>query len=313
MRSSEYMELLRIFIDTYDSKLLKQQISSINKILSKFDKETVECLLFNVNENGIKEIDSRTLIFLRANKYDMKDISFDNVLISGNNYTGLKNLTINIDRVYNKDISKTTLNGIHLIGNLDNAIVNGTNFEGYIGRLTLNPQKIRNKDLSNTNLNGIIIDGIFDGCDIFSTNFNGALGGIYINPQKIKNKDLERTNLDGVHIIGENGKKASFNGCKIKQTSFKGAKGVIEINPQELASNYIMYCNFDGVTFTGCFDNLTLFSNDFINSKNAFIDLNKVKDPYVISLRSLEGVEYIPLREKEVPKPKILSLFKRKV
>ena len=311
MHSNEFIELVKILINTYDPKLLEEHKESINKLLSKFDKNIVEKLLFE-EENGIVVINSRTLKFLRENEFDMKDISFDNVKVSGNNYSGLKNTYINIDKVYDKDIRNTNLCGVRLTGSLDKAIISGANFNGYIGNLVLNPQKVRNKDLSITNLSGVTIDGIFDGCDIFSTNFEGALGGIYINPQKVKNKDLCHVNLSGVKLVGDNGKIASFKGCKIKSTSFKNAIGPIEINPQELDGSYIMYCNFYGVKFIGGFDNKTLLGNNFEGSKNAMIDLNKVKDARIVTVQDLKDVNYIPLKEESEPKRRGLSLFRRR-
>ena len=311
MQNEEFIELAKLLIKTYDTKLLNENKELLDRVLKRFDKETVESLLFEKDNNGVRFIDDRTLKFLRDNNFDMKDISFDNVRVNNHSYLGLKNVTINIDKVVDKDISNTILSGVRLLGNLDNAVVNGTNFTGYIGKLVLNPQKVRNKDLSITNLDGIMIDGIFDGCDIFSTSFKNAIGGIYINPQKIKNKDLSHVDLDGVVIVGDNGRKPSFKGCKIKKTSFKGAEGIIEINPQELDEKYIMYCNFDGVTFTGGFENLSLLGNEFKGSENAVIDLNKVRDANIITKRVLDEVDYIPLEKKEAPKSKVLSMFKR--
>ena len=309
MQEKEFIELVRILINTYDSKLLKNNIESVNKILKKFDKGIVETLLFVKNKNGEKVIDERTLKFLKDNNFDMKDVCFDNVRVNNHSYLGLKNTVINIDKVVDHDISNTVLKDVKVIGSLDDAIINGTNFEGYIGKLILNPQKVRNKDISITNLSGIIIDGIFDGCDIFGVDFSNASGGIYVNPQKVKNRDLRNIDFCGVNIIGDNGCKPSFKGCKIRQTSFNGAKGVIEINPQELDVDIIMYNNFDGVKFIGGFENLTLFGNEFRGSRDALIDLNTVKNARIITSKTLDNVNYIPLRENS--KKRVFSVFKR--
>lgn len=313
MHSKEFIELLKILIDTYDKKLIKENYNNIKEILEKLDKETIEQLLFRNNEQGIKTVDSRALGFLRENQYDMKDICFDNVDVSNHNYSNMINITINIENVLNKDISNTVLDGVTLIGCLDNAIVNGANFKGYKGKIILNPQKVKNKDISITTLDGVIIDGIFDDCDIFGANFTNALGGIYINPQKIKDKDLKNTTLSGVNIIGEKGKKPDFTGCKIRQTSFKDAKGIIEIDPQKLDvhNNYLLYCDFSGVKFIGGFENFTLFGNEFKGSQNALIDLNRVRDARIITQKDLQNVDYIPLKEKQGG-VKILSKFRKK-
>lgn len=300
MQKRDLIEVVKLLIDTYDNQLLIENKEKISGMLNKLDTETIEELLFRKDEHGIKSVDSRTLNFLRDNNYDMKNICFDNINVSNHNYSNLLNMVINVDKIYAHDISNTVLNGVKIMGSLDNAVVNGTNFKGYKGKLILNPQKVKNKDLSITVLDGVIIDGLFDDCDIFSVNFEGVQGGVYINPQKVKNKDLRNVNFDGVNIIGDSGKKPSFKDCKIRQTSFKGAKGIIEINPQELDihNNYLLYCNFNGVKFTGGFENLTLLGNEFKGSENAVIDLNSVRDARIITQKTLDDVDYIPIKEK---------------
>ena len=305
MQNSSYIDLFRILINIYDSKLLKKNEVDVSNIINRIDKELINKLLFIDLDEGTKKVDNKTLNFLRDCEYDMKDICFDDSDVSSCNFKGLKNVVIDIDKIVNKDLSNTILDGVKLLGSLDNAIISGAFFDGYIGDLVLDPQKLASKDLSMVSLNGITVNGSFDGCDIFSINFEGAKGDIYINPQKVFNRDLRHAKFNGVTFIGDKGKEASFKKCSIKQTSFEGAKGDIYIDPQELMGDYIMLCKFSGVTFTGGFDNITLVGNDFVGSKNAVVDLNKVSEPQIITNGNLKGVTVIPMHNKTKKKKKV--------
>ena len=308
MDNRDLEELVNILIDIYDKNLLKKNENEVVRILNKIDSNTINNILFTYND-GVKKVDKKTINFLRECGYNMQGISFDNVDIRGCSFRGLKNVLIDINKVYNKDLSNTDLYGVKLLGDLEGAIISGTSFNGYIGELKLDPQKLKTKDLSLTSLDGVYVNGSFDDCFIFNINFKGAKGDIYINPQRVLKKDLRHIDFSGVTFVGDNDDIASFKNCYIKQTSFEGAKGDIYINPQELKSDYIMMCNFSGVTFTGEFDNITLVGNEFVGSKNAVIDLNKVSEPQIITNGNLRGVTVIPLVKKTKKRSRVLSLF----
>lgn len=222
-------------------------------------KEVINKYLFVLNDDGTKNVNKVIFEFLKALKIDMQDISFDKVHITGLNFSGLKNVNINLDEIPNKDLSNVDFNGVILTGSLDNASIYYTSFNGYKGFLTLNPQNVSYKKLNGAKLDGIIVDGVFDDVDIDYVNFKGAKGAC-INPQTIRNKTLFGVNLDGVTLIGnyneekQTYEEASFEGCGIFNTSFKNAKGNIYINLDTLSSIPVVKlscCDLTNVTILG--------------------------------------------------------------
>lgn len=202
----------------------------------ELDSELLESILFIQNEDGTKNIVKDVFFELKSIGADMSRVSFDNVHISGFYFKGIKNVEINIDRIPNKDISKTSFNGVKITGSLEGAKVNGTDFDGYIGDLTLNPQTVQDKNLCHTHLNGININGSFDDVCIIGMHTEGFKGEIIIDPQKVKDKNLSFVNFDGVILVGrydeisESYEDACFDGCNLNSCSFKGCIGRAIIN-----------------------------------------------------------------------------------
>lgn len=260
--------------------LLKKYIDKNNEI--KLEPKFIEEILFTENNDGTKSINNDIFYILRENKVDMSDVSFKNVHVKKHNFKGFKNIEINIDEIPNKDLSETVLEGIKLIGTLENANIIQTNFCGYIGTLTLNPQLIRNKNLYGTKLNGIIIDGIFDDVCISNTDFRGTKGSILINPQKVFKKELFMTNLERVNLIGNYNNqtksydKPCFDDCYLVGTNFNGTVGQIEINPQKVLYGTIAMCKGTGITFTDNFDGIITEGCDFKDC--VFVEKNKKTD-----------------------------------
>ena len=187
---------------------------------------------------------------------DLQDVSFDNFHISGYHFGAFKNMEINIQKIPNSDISKTSLKGVKVNGTLDGANIAQTDFTGYIGDLVLNPQLIQNKNLDFTSLNGITVNGSFDGVYVSSMRTEGFKGEIIINPQKVAEKKLWCIDLNGVRLVGDYDEKTEtygdpcFDGCSLHETSFKGCIGNVVI-PLDKIHQYVALCNFTGVKLTG--------------------------------------------------------------
>lgn len=246
--SSNQDKLLRLSRLTIDKVATEENIS--------FSSDEIEEYLFNNCKDGTREIDILVWQFFKGINVDMKDVNFDNVNISGFHLSDFENVHIDLDKVPNKDLSKCTFRGVMLSGNLDNAIVNSTNFSGYEtdnekGYLTLDVDKV--SSLNGVKLNGIKVCGSFNDKDISGVDFSGALGDIKIDPQKVKDKHFICTKLDGVTLVGEDG-VPSFKDVILIETSFRGVKNKeLVINLDELPEHTgkICCCDLTGVTVVG--------------------------------------------------------------
>lgn len=180
--------------------------------------------------------------------------------IAGFNFTSLNGIVINLDMIPDKDLSKVTYRGVTLNGTLDNAVIEYTDFDGYVGNISIDPQKIINKSIKGSNLSGITIDGNFDGVVINGVDFSKAKGDIVINPQNVPNKELIGINFANVLLcssINEDYKEflePSFTGCTIYECKFKDLKSPIVINLDTINSSIfpkLVICDLTGVVVEG--------------------------------------------------------------
>lgn len=220
------------------------------------EADFIEEILFTLNEDGTKFIVKDVFYYLRSIDADLIGVSFDNVHISGFYFNGLRNVEIDIQKIPNSDISATYLEGVKLIGTLDGANIERTNFTGYIGDLILNPQLVKNKSLYRTHLSGLTVIGSFDNVRVCCMHTNGFKGEIIINPQTVMDKHLWGIDFNCVHLVGDYDEKTGtysdpcFDGCSLHETSFKGCIGNVVINLDKIYFGAAL-CNFTGVKLTG--------------------------------------------------------------
>lgn len=241
-------------------KLLRLSRLTIDKLYGKdsvsFSSSEIEEYLFNNKEDGTREIDILVWNFFKRLSVDMNGVNFDNVNIAGFHLSDFKNIHIDLSKVPNKDLSKCTFRGVMLSGDLENSIVNGTDFSGYDtdnekGYLTLDVDKAIS--IKRSKLSGVKVCGSFDGVDITGVDFSGALGDIKIDPQKVKDKWFVCTKLDGVTLVGENG-IPSFKDTVLIETSFRGIKNknlVINLDELPRYTGKVCCCDLTGVTIVG--------------------------------------------------------------
>lgn len=264
----------------------------------ELDSNFIENILFIQNEDGTKNIVMDVYYVLRRINADMKGVSFDNVYISGIYFNGLKNVEINIDKIPNKDISSTNFEGVKLIGSLDNAKIDKTNFTGYIGDLTLNPQTIQDKNLYLTHLCGINVNGPFDGVCISGMRTEGFKGEIIINPQTVKEKDLTWVDFNGIKLVGEYREEsktyddACFDECQLSGTSFKNCIGKVVINVDKIGSSIVL-SNLTGVELVGDISSVDMFRTYYEdeNGNKIYLDEKTKETKDEDSEKSIEKVK----------------------
>lgn len=227
----------------------------INKATNEKDitlsTEEIKSYLFKEESPEINFIIFNILRHLKA---DFTGISFDNKNISGLNFIGIENVSINLNNVLDKNLTNTTFNGVKLEGNLDNAKIDNTNFSGYIGDVKLDPQKVKDKSIRGSSLAGITVIGSLDDIEISGVDFTEVKGEVKINPQKIPKKQLYNINFKDTTLCSEDDKEPSFEGCTIYDCKFNGIKKDIIINLDEVESAFfpkLAICDLTGVTVIG--------------------------------------------------------------
>lgn len=277
----------------FDNQENKDEIIKASQILMtrikessdkvELDSKILESILFTQNEDGTKNIVKDVFFELKSIGADMSGVSFNNAHISGLYFKGLKNVEINIDRIPNKDISRTNFNGVKVTGFLEGAKVNATDFDGYIGSLTLNPQTVQDKNLCHTYLHGINVNGSFDGACVIGMHTEGFKGEIIIDPQKVKDKILSYINFEGVRLVGRYDEKsntyedACFDDCTLSGCSFKECIGRVVINLDKIVP-VLLLTNLTGTELIGTGEYVNTFGTYYEDEDGNKIYLDKKKE-----------------------------------
>lgn len=238
------------------AKILLNQIDNEDKI--ELSSSQIETILVNRKNHTLNKKVFYALCDLHA---DMTGVDISNTYIHGFDFRGLRNLTIDLDKVMEKDLINTNFNGVTLKGSLDDCKLYYTRFSGSENELKLDPQKIKYKSMMCTDLAGIEIVGSFDGVKIDECKFTHATGNIVINPQTLPEKRLKGLILNGVYV------EPNFKGCIIDDCDFSDTKNKIIINLDDLVyqekgilndsweneniRTKLCFCNLSGVTLTG--------------------------------------------------------------
>lgn len=194
---------------------------------------------------------------------DFTNVNFDSFNASGFDFSKLYGVTLNVDRLYGKDLSSAILSGVTLCGSFDDCRVDETDFTESIGA-KINPQTVYEKDFKNTNLCNVEIIGSFDSCKIEGAKFGGSVGA-KIDPQTILERKLCGCAFKDVEFIG------SFDGCEINGCDFTGSKGA-GINPNKVGDLYFKNIKFTDVIFIDSFPGRTLSGINFEGSVGAIIN-----------------------------------------
>lgn len=312
-------------LDLKFSEYLLNKINTNDDIT--FNCNEIEKYLFFTDSSN-KMINNNVFNTLKLLNLDMKDICFDNVVIKHKSFDGFKNVTIDINKIPDKDLTGVDFNGCTLKGNLDDAILHFTNFKKSNHSLILNLDTIKNKSLVGCNLDNVTIVGSFDGFDLEYCYLCSSKGNLYINPQKLKDKNLVHLNLLNINLVGEYDKNnncyldPSFDGCVIHSVSFKGCKGNIIININNLDYGEKIYkgklndSDITGIKVIGDISKETncdniLVDSGYFDSNNHYILIENLKcldisKNHIVNDNSVLDIENSNVKKK-------LRLLRKKV
>ena len=280
---------VKIDPQTIKNKNLTDTICNGIEFIGPFDYVTIKNTDFTgskgavINLQLIRDKDARGTKFADS----IVKGSFKGVKVSGADFTnarGIKKLfkyekgvKINVEEIYEGDLSYTVCNGVIFEGSFRNITIKGTNFTGSTGAVIYlsYSNRFTPYDISGSKLSGVKLKGTIENVIIHDVDFTGSEGA-KIDPQKVPNKNMSNIICNGVTFVSNTpNKEVSFDGVTIIGTDFTGSKGAI-INPQEVDSRDFTKTKCADVKFTAPFVSAKLYYTDFTGSHGAKID------PYVI-------------------------------
>ena len=304
-------------------KIREELINKLNQIEDgihiklNYDLRILEAIIFKTGDNkcimdqfGNRKQCAKCFALQKETltKIDFGNIDFTNFNAIGFDFTGLYNVKLNPQTIWNKNLMGSTLNGVEFIGPFDDVTLNQvdsgyiTDFTGSIGA-TIDISKIHKLYDEYVFLNDCIFNGVTFTSPFKCLGYTNIHGyRMPINPQ-ITGSDF--TGSRGA-IIYPNEMYFSLTNCilkdtilatpiklnwsnEIKGTNFTGAKqkGNLfkHLKPVEIVWNTdhvkFDFTNtvFNGVHFTGPLRDSCLLNNtDFTNSTGAVIDLKNVNE-----------------------------------
>lgn len=275
--------------------ILLDRLKEYNDIKLIFSNDFLETLyLNNIEKDGNKysEIINLEMPENRHKKnlleyIDFENFTYQNLYLDQKSIDFLKkyNIVLDLDCIYNKDISDLTINGMTIEGCFDGFKIKGckiTSNEGLSGNtIKLNPQKVLDKDLSNCEIVNVRFTDNFDDCIISSITLKDNMN-TFINPGKIRDKDLSGCTIKDATFTD------NFDGCDISFISLKNNNGVI-INPQLIKDKNMQNVNIVDAKFTGPLDGCLLVNSYFddvdglwVNGKGIF--RHRINGFYFINL-----------------------------
>lgn len=110
---------------------LKLELTKIEEGTARIrlDSDILEELLFNVDENGMKTFAFPVELMKKIN---FEGISFDDFFAYGFDFSGFKGVSIDPQKVYDKNLSFSNLNGVRVINTFDDVNLEGINSDGMI-------------------------------------------------------------------------------------------------------------------------------------------------------------------------------------
>ena len=91
--------------------------------------EIAEEILFNTDEIGMKTFAFPLELMKKVN---FEGISFDGFLAIGIDFTGFKGISLDPQKVFDKNLSYANLNGVTIVNTFDDVSLNGVQSEGMI-------------------------------------------------------------------------------------------------------------------------------------------------------------------------------------
>ncbi len=299
----------RIWRPHYDAdEEEKKRFKFAQLLLSKYNSKKDITLSPNEIEHFLidrrrKVLYPSILLTLNSLEADMEGVCLDGLYLLGYDFSKLKNLKIDLDKVECKYLIHTKFNEAHFTGSFDGCRIFETIFENCTAEQALDPQTISDRVLVNSKFGGIEIKGSLNNINICGADFSESKGQIIINPQEYHctgHKCIENVSFNNCYVFGNYNEEtkryeqADFSGVSMCEVSFKGVKNQPTIDVGKLDNCSIIDTELVGVKLIGTAKSKDIFLECTIDGK----DFN-LNDP-----TTYEGNELVQIKIAEEP-PKV--------
>ncbi len=180
-----YREERPLLIDSIEPDLLKETIFKKEIEYTKDGK----CIIKYVLRKGYNNL---------YKKVDFSNVSFDDVAVNGVDFSGWHNVTLNPQKVYQRDMSYTKLKGVKVIGSLHNCRILGIDTTGSSG-VVVCTHGVYQGIMNYATLTDAVVIGDFEGIYTEGMDLTGAImkeSADIINFEQKKKRLIKRKNTN---------------------------------------------------------------------------------------------------------------------
>ena len=270
--------LLRLLNKLVNKKDIKLSLSStlMRKLLIEREEISTDNSEYKEYADSFRNINDDNVLRELCKYLDFKNLEYHNLKLNDNNKSLLKkyNVPIDLNQIYNKDLSYYEFDGFIFKGSFDNYKIDNAIFKNNLdingNKIKINPQTIKDRNLEQCIFKDVIFTDSFDDCNIVGISISNC-ENVIINPKKLQKNSFISCEFDGVKFTD------NFDECNISGINIKNCENVL-INPQNVENKDLRCCKLENVEFLGNFDDCDIEDITIKNCKNVSINPQKIKD-----------------------------------
>lgn len=276
--------LLRLLNKLVNKKDIKLSLSStlMRELLIESEEISTDNSEYKEYADSFRYINDDNVLRELCKYLDFKNLEYHNLKLNDNNKSLLKkyNVPIDLNQIYNKDLSYYEFDGFIFKGSFDNYKIDNAIFKNNLdingNKIKINPQTIKDRNLEQCIFKDVIFTDSFDDCNIVGISISNC-ENVIINPKKLQKNSFISCEFDGVKFTD------NFDECNISGINIKNCDNVL-INPQNVENKDLRCCTLENVEFLGNFDDCDIEDITIKKCKNVLINPQKIKN------KSLKGV-----------------------
>ena len=285
-QENDWLQYLKNDVNKKDIKL---SLSStlMRELLIESEEISTDNSEYKEYADSFRNINDDNVLRELCKYLDFKNLEYHNLKLNDKNKSLLKkyNVPIDLNQIYNKDLSYYEFDGFIFKGSFDNYKIDNAIFKNNLdingNKIKINPQTIKDRNLEQCIFKDVIFTDSFDDCNIVGISISNC-ENVIINPKKLQKNSFISCEFDGVKFTD------NFDECNISGINIKNCENVL-INPQNVENKDLRCCKLENVEFLGNFDDCDIEEITIKKCKNVLINPQKIKNKSLKEDKKLKG------------------------
>ena len=213
--------LLRLLNKLVNKKDIKLSLSStlMRELLIESEEISTDNSEYKEYADSFRDINDDNVLRELCKYLDFKNLEYHNLKLNDKNKSLLKkyNVPIDLNQIYNKDLSYYEFDGFIFKGSFDNYKIDNAIFKNNLdingNKIKINPQTIKDRNLEQCIFKDVIFTDSFDDCNIVGISISNC-ENVIINPKKLQKNSFISCEFDTGTKVNSIKKIAGMAGIK---------------------------------------------------------------------------------------------------